>query len=51
MSGICIDCGTTFDLLNEQDTKQLQNGHTCPAKYTIYDLPFYSMPSHVEETT
>jgi len=50
MSATCIECGKQFDLLNEADAAELVCGHDCetsPEGYSVYDLPYYSLPEHV----
>jgi len=50
MSATCVECGRVFDLLS--DGAELAYGHDCetsPEAYTIYDLPYYSLPEHVVE--
>jgi transposase-like protein len=52
MSAKCIECGKTFNLLDETDANELRSGHDCetsPEAYTVYELPYYSQPCHVEE--
>jgi hypothetical protein len=52
MSATCVECGRIFDLFDETDAAELAYGHDCetsPEAYTVYDLPYYSHPSHVEE--